>query len=137
MLKHPSYYVFELVSNYARGRALDALVKAPHVETKQFGDVPMLDVSASYDEVSGNGALFIVNRSLTESVATDLLWQDGRKVVMGDAWQLAGADPKAGNTWENRNALTAQPIAAPRASDGQATILLPPLSFTVLTTRDA
>ena len=137
LLKHPSYYVFELVSNYARGRALDALVKAPHVETKQFGDVPMLDVSASYDEVSGNGALFIVNRSLTESVATDLLWQDGRKVVMGDAWQLAGADPKAGNTWENRNALTAQPIAAPRASDGQATLLLPPLSFTVLTTRDA
>lgn len=137
LLKHPSYYVFELVSNHARGQALDALVKAPSVETKQFGNVPMLDVSASYDEASGNGAVFIVNRSLTDSVATDLLWQDGRTVVMGDAWQLAGADPKAGNTWENPNALTARPITAPRAIDGKATIKLPPLSFTVLTTRRA
>jgi len=137
LLKHPSYYVFELVSNHARGQALDALVKAPSVATKQFGDVPMLDVSASYDEASGNGAVFIVNRSLTDSVATDLVWQDGRTVVMGNAWQLAGADPKAGNTWENPNALTAQPITAPRVSDGKATINLPPLSFTVLTTRSA
>ncbi len=137
LLKHPSYYVFELVSNHARGQALDALVKAPSVETKQFGDVPVLDVSASYDEASGNGAVFIVNRSLTDSVATDLVWQDGRTVVMGDAWQLAGADPKAGNTWENPNALTAQPITAPRVIDGKATINLPPLSFTVLTTRSA
>ncbi len=137
LLKHPSYYVFELVSNHARGQALDALVKAPSVATKQFGDVPMLDVSASYDEASGNGAVFIVNRSLTDSVATDLVWQDGRTVVMGNAWQLAGADPKAGNTWENPNALTARPITAPRVSDGKATINLPPLSFTVLTTRSA
>lgn len=137
LLKHPSYYVFELVSNHARGQALDALVKAPGVETKQFGDVPVLDVSASYDEATGNGAVFIVNRSLTDSVATDLIWQDGRSVVMGDAWQLAGTDPKAGNTWENPNALTAKAIAAPRVGDGKATIELPPLSFTVLTTRSA
>jgi len=137
LLKHPSYYVFELVSNHARGQALDVLVKAPRTETKQFGDVPMLDVSASYDPADGSGAIFIVNRSLTESVATDLVWQDGRAVTMGDAWQLAGADPKAGNTWENPNALTAKAIAAPRVADGKATIELPPLSFTVLTTRDA
>jgi alpha-N-arabinofuranosidase len=52
---------------------------------------------------------------------------------MGEAWQLAGSDPKALNTWENRNALTAQPITAPRVVDGKATIQLPPLSFTVLT----
>ena len=137
LLKHPSYYVFELVSNHARGQALDVLVKAPRTETQQFGDVPVLDVSASYDPADGSGAIFIVNRSLTESVATELVWQDGRTVVMGEAWQLAGADPKAGNTWENPNAITAQAIAAPRVSDGNATIQLPPLSFTVLTTRDA
>jgi len=56
---------------------------------------------------------------------------------MEKAWQLAGTDPKAGNTWEDPNALTAQPITAPVVKDGKATIELPPLSFTVLTTRDA
>ena len=137
LLKHPSYYVFELVSNHARGQALDVLVKAPRTETAQFGDVPMLDVSASYDPADGSGAIFVVNRSLTESVVTDLVWQDGRNVTMEKAWQLAGTDPKAGNTWEDPNALTAQPITAPVVKDGKATIQLPPLSFTVLTTRDA
>jgi alpha-N-arabinofuranosidase len=99
--------------------------------------VPVLDVSASYDPATGKEAIFIVNRSLTDSVVTDLLWQDGRAVTMGEAWQLAGSDPKAANTWENPNAITAQPIAAPAVRDGKATIQLPPLSFTVLTTHSA
>jgi len=133
LLKHPSYYVFELVSNHARGLALDALVTAPLVETKKYGAVPVLDVAASYDPASGKEAIFIVNRSLTESVVTEIAWQDGRTVAMEQAWQLAGSDPKALNTWENRTALTTQAIAAPRVVDGKATLQLPPLSFTVLT----
>ena len=136
LLKHPSFYPFMLVSNHARGQALDLLVKAPRVETEKYGDVPVLDVSASYDEATGAGAIFIVNRSLTDSVVTDVVWQDGRRVSMGEAWQLSGADPKATNTWENPNAITAQPIAAPNWRDGKATLQLPPLSFTTLTTQD-
>jgi alpha-N-arabinofuranosidase len=82
-------------------------------------------------------AIFIVNRSQTDSVVTDLLWQDGRAVTMSEAWQLAGSDPKAANTWEHPNAITAKPLAAPAVKDGKATIQLPPLSFTVLTTHSA
>ncbi len=55
LLKFPSYDVFKLFSNNASGHALDVLVKAPQVETKQFDFVPALDVSASYDEATGNG----------------------------------------------------------------------------------
>lgn len=132
LLKHPSFYVFQLVSNYARGQALDVLVKAPHVETKKYGDVPVLDVSASYDEASGEGAIFIVNRSLRENVVTELIWQDGCNPTICEAWQLAGDDPKALNTWENPDHLVARPIASPRMSDGRTTFQLPPLSFTAL-----
>lgn len=137
LLKHPSYYVFELVSNHARGQALDALVKAPQVETKKYGAAPVLDVAASHDAASGTDAIFVVNRSQTDSVVTDIAWQDGRQVTLDKAWQLAGRDPKAMNTWEHRNALTTQPIPAPRVVDGKATIQLPPLSFTVLTAQAA
>src|ERR1041384_8599781 len=63
LLKHPSYYVFKLVSNHARGEALDVLVKAPQIETKQCDAVPALDVSASYEAGTGKGAVFLVNRS--------------------------------------------------------------------------
>ena len=135
ILKHPSYYAFKLVSNYARGEALDALVKAPQVETKQYDAVSMLDVSASYDAETQKGAVFIVNRSEKDSVTTDFVWQDGKTVQIDKAWQLAGSDPKEVNSWEMPDRLVAKAISAPGVEAGRATLTLPPLSFTVLTTQ--
>lgn len=137
LLKHPSYYAFKLVSNLARGDALDVLVTAPLVETKQHGAVPALDVSASFDAETGQGAIFLVNRSLSETVVTDVVWQDGQAVAVDKAWQLAGSDPKEVNTWEAPDQLVARAIAAPTVDEGSATLALPPLSFTVLTTHVA
>ncbi|MAU01986.1 MAG: alpha-N-arabinofuranosidase [Anaerolineaceae bacterium] len=135
LLKQPSYYAFKLVSNLARGEALDVLVKAPAVETKEYGDVPALDVSASYDAQTQQGAIFLVNRGLTDVVTTEVIWQDGKEVKLEQAWQLAGTDPKECNSWEEPNRLVANAIPVPEVVNGRSTISLPPLSFTVLTTR--
>lgn len=135
LLKHPSYYAFELVSNHARGDALDVHVKAPILETKQYGEVPVLDVSASYDAETQRGAIFLVNRSQAESVTTDVIWQDGKAVQVDKAWQLAGSNPKEMNTWDDPHRLVAHTIPVPRITDGYTTLTLPPLSFTVLTTQ--
>jgi alpha-N-arabinofuranosidase len=137
LLKYPSYYVFKLVRNLARGQALDVLVKAPVVETKQFDAVPALDVSASYDDGNQQGAVFLVNRSQMEPVVTDLVWQDEKEVQVDKAWQLAGSDPKGSNSWDEPDRLVANPISAPSAKDGQATLQLPPLSVTAITFRTA
>ena len=137
LLKHPSYYAFKLVSNHARGDALDVLVKAPQVETKQYDAVSALDVSASYDAETGKGAVFIVNRSQTDSVTTDLIWQDGKTVQLDKAWQISGTDPKQVNTWESPDQLVAQPLTTPSVDSDRATVTLPPLSFTVFTTHTA
>ena len=48
------------------------------------------------------GAIFLVNRSLTEAVVADIVWQDGKAVQVDQAWQLAGSDPKEVNSWERR-----------------------------------
>jgi alpha-N-arabinofuranosidase len=133
LLKHPSYYAFKLVSNYARGESLDVLVKAPVLETRQYDVVPVLDVSASYDAETQHGAVFIVNRSQTEPVNTDIVWQDGKTVQVDKVWQLAGSDPKEVNSWETPNRLLANAISTPAIDAGHATLMLPPLSFTVLT----
>jgi alpha-N-arabinofuranosidase len=135
LLKQTSYYPFKLVSNYARGLALDVQVNAPVVDTKKYGPVPMLDVSASHDAENGAGAVFIVNRSQTESVTTELIWQVGVPQTVSQAFQLAGTDVRAANTWDDPNFTTAQPIPAPVIADSKATLELPPLSFTVLTTQ--
>jgi alpha-N-arabinofuranosidase len=96
--------------------------------------VPVLDVSASYDAGKGEGAVFLVNRSQTEAVSTDLIWQDGQALAIDKAWQLAGSDPKEANSWESPEQITAKVIAVPAVENGRATLNLPPLSFTVLTT---
>ena len=134
LLKQPSYYVFKLVSNNARGEALDVLIKAPQAETRQYGAVPVLDVSASYEAELQQGAIFLVNRSLTDSVSTEIIWQDGKTVQVDKAWQLSGSDPKEANHWESPNQIVAKVISVPPVDAGCATITLPPLSFTVLTT---
>jgi alpha-N-arabinofuranosidase len=135
LLKQPSYYAFKLVSNLARGEALDVLVRAPGLETRQYGTVPALDVSASYDDETQQGAVFLVNRSQTEAVVTDVVWQTGETVQIDEAWQLAGSDPKEVNSWDEPNRLTARAISAPAVKDGRVTLNLPPLSFTALSTR--
>ena len=112
--------------------ALDVEVKAPMTPTTRFGDMPSLDVSASYDEAGGKGAVFIVNRSMTESVPVDLRWQDGAPKRITAAHQMAGTDPKAFNSFENPSNIISRQVAAPAVSDGSATLLVPPLSFTAV-----
>jgi alpha-N-arabinofuranosidase len=132
MLRHTSFYPFKLVSNWARGNALDVLVKAPSYENKQFGASPLLDVSASHDPATGQQAIFIVNRSLTESVTTELAWQGASPEGVQEAWQLTGDDPKAENTWERPNAVMPKRLGRLKMAEGTLRLRLPPLSFTAL-----
>jgi alpha-N-arabinofuranosidase len=132
MLKQSIYYPFMLFSRLAAGAALDVSVRAPLYTTAKYGEMPLLDVSASYDEATGASAVFIVNRSQTDSVPVTLRWQDRQPQRLGAAYQLAGTDPKAANSYEQPNRITAVPIAAPALDGRSASLVLPPLSFTVL-----
>ncbi|MCY3779383.1 MAG: alpha-N-arabinofuranosidase [Chloroflexi bacterium] len=132
MLKQAIYYPLLLFSQLARSDSLDVLVESPRYETKQYGDMPLLDVSAAFDASANNNAVFIVNRSLTDSVPVEIRWQDAKPKLFTSAQQLAGDDPKAANSWENPNQLRTQAIQAPRIIDGAAQLSLPPLSFTAL-----
>lgn len=132
LLKHTTYYPFLLFSQLASGRALDVAVKCDTYETDKYGDVPLLDVSASYDEENGTGAIFIVNRSQTESLPLDLHWQDRKPSSIKAVHQVAGTDPKAFNSFENPGNIVSRQVAAPAVSDGIATLVLPPLSFTAI-----
>lgn len=132
LLKHSTYYPIALFSKMASGAALDVNVKAPVYSTKKFGDMPLLDVSSSYDEASQTNAIFIVNRSQNESLPVELHWQDRVPASVVSAYQLSGTDPKAANSFENPNNIVTRPIAVPEIADQSAMLTLPPLSFTVI-----
>jgi alpha-N-arabinofuranosidase len=132
MLLQSTYYPFQLFSNLASGQSLRAVVDAPTTTTSKYGDVPMLDVSASYDAQSGKGAVFVVNRSLTETLHTTLEWRGSAPARVRQIQQLAGSDPKAANTWEQPDLVGLQQIEGMQVEDGSVVVDLPPLSFSVL-----
>lgn len=131
LLKQSIYYPFLLFSRLARGNALDVRLQAPQHETKQFGSVPLLDVSASHNLETGSGALFLVNRSQTEAVPLTLHWQDLQPQGSVHAWQLSGNDPKAVNSFAEPERVMARPLAVDSLQEGSQ-LLLPPLSFTAV-----
>ncbi len=132
LLKQSTYYPFLLFSKLAAGSALDIVVRSPMYQTAKFGDMPLLDVSASYDAANNTNAIFIVNRSQTESVPLELKWQDRAPKSIKAVHQVSGTDPKAANSFENPNLITAVNVAAPSIDGQSATLMLPPLSFTAV-----
>ena len=132
LLKHPTYYPFMLFSQLAAGAALDVEVKAPLYATAKFGDMPLLDVSASYDEATNAHALFIVNRSQTDIQTVELSWQDRAPQRINAVHQLAGNDPKASNSFEHPNCIVPVKVSAPIINGKCTTMTVPPLSFTAI-----
>ncbi len=132
LLKQSIYYPFMLYSRLANGAALDVAVRAPRYETRQFGDMPLLDVSASFNEETGAHAIFMVNRSQQAATPAEILWQDLKPKSIKAVYQIAGNDPKMANTFEAPERIIARRAEAPAVSaDGRADLLLPPLSLTV------
>jgi alpha-L-arabinofuranosidase len=95
--------------------------------------MPLLDVSASYDEEQARGAAFLVNRSLDQALEVEINWQGSAPTQVTGAWQMSGSDPKAANSFENPNVVTSSPISGVTVKDGRITITVPPLSFTTIT----
>jgi len=135
LLKQSIYYPFLLFSRLASGVALDVAVSAPFYSTARFGDMPVVDVAASYDEANQTNAIFIVNRSQTDSLPVELVWQDRVPDHLSAAYQLTGDNPQAANSFENPNRLVAQRVDGPAIEDGRAALTVPPLSFTAIEAR--
>ena len=132
LLKQTIYYPLLHFSQMASGDSLDLLVESPRHETAKYGDMPLLDVSSAHDAATGRNSVFIVNRSLADSLPLELVWQDVAPTRCLSAWQMTGDDPKAHNTWDEPNRIKTLGISAPRIVDGAAQMTLPPLSFTAL-----
>jgi alpha-N-arabinofuranosidase len=133
LLRHPSFWPFKWVSNHARGNALDVLVRSPLYQTKQYGDVPVLDVSASHDPATRTGAVFVVNRSLRDEVVATIVWQGDAPQAVKAGYQLSGDDPRACNTFDKPDTIKPKTLRGLRLNGNTLKLKVPPLSFTALT----
>lgn len=132
MLIQSIYYPFELFSQHARGISLKPIVAGPTYLAGARGEVPMLDVSASYDPQCDSVSVFIVNRSLTEDVEAQVSVGGLRAKPGIGTTVLTGDDPKAHNTWERPDAIRPDTGAASIDVDGKVRLKVPSLGLTVV-----
>ena len=131
MVKQSIYYPFKMMASRARGKALDVYVDVATYSTESTPNIPYIDVSASWDESREQGACFIVNRHLSESITVTIDIADARsglKAVNGEV--VAGTDPKAHNTFDQPNAVVSQPFNGMSGQGQQIVVTVPPLSAT-------
>jgi alpha-N-arabinofuranosidase len=134
LLKQSTWYPFHLFAKYARGVSLSPHVVSPKYVTKKYGDQPLLDASATADPGTGRLSLFVVNRSTTDNLPLEvrLPGLTGGLTQFQEVHQLAGRDPKAANSFDKPDLIVPQALRPVAIQNGAARLLLPPLSFTVL-----
>ncbi|MCM0618784.1 arabinosylfuranosidase ArfA [Nocardioides bruguierae] len=130
--RQTTYFPFALTSRLARGVALQVPVETTRHRTATYGEVDTVDALATHDAETGQGAVFLVNRSTTESCSVEVDVRSLGAVAVLEAHQLHDADPHARNTLEQPERVT---TAAPRVVDlvdGVLTVELPPVSWTAV-----
>ncbi|MDN3482394.1 alpha-N-arabinofuranosidase [Arthrobacter sp. APC 3897] len=130
--RQTTFYPFAITSRLARGTVLDPKIESPLMSTALYGDVPMVDAVATSDEAAGTAAVFLVNRSLTETVTVSIDAGTLGVDTLRSADTLHDDDFSATNTLNNQDRVVPEPNKSARIDNGTVTVTLPPVSWTAL-----
>ncbi|GAA4971292.1 alpha-N-arabinofuranosidase [Kineococcus glutinatus] len=130
-IAHP----FEQVRHLARGQVLRVAGTSDRYETARFGDVDVVDASATHDEESGTVTLFLANRDQEQPARVEVgLRGFGAERVLSATTLHAGEgqDRHTANTADAPAAIAPRALEDVSLVDGTATVVLPPLSWSVV-----
>jgi alpha-N-arabinofuranosidase len=126
-------YPFEQMRRLATGQIVQVVASGDKYDSPTYTDVPVVDAAATYDEATGRTALFVANRSLTESSTLEVdLRGVGATAVVEASTLHAGGDQDRHAT----NRFSHDAVAPRRFDDyvldgGRLKANLPALSWTV------
>ncbi len=126
------FHPFAQVTRYARGDVLRVEVRSPTYPTARYGDVALVDATATHDEETGDISIFAVNRCRTEAIEIELDVHgfDPRGTL--EATSLQHNDPTTRNVAEDAGRVVPRRLDAVDVTEGRLTALLPPVSWNVI-----
>ncbi|HEU4755700.1 MAG TPA: alpha-N-arabinofuranosidase [Agromyces sp.] len=130
--RQTTFFPFSITSRLARGDALELKLDAPTYETRQYGEVPLVDAVATYDAESGRTAVFLVNRSVDEPVTLTVDLSTLGEVSVLETHTLADDDVYAKNTLAGPERVGTRSNDTVRVDGGELTVTLPPVSWTAI-----
>ncbi|QKJ18051.1 arabinosylfuranosidase ArfA [Microbacterium hominis] len=134
--RQTTFFPFALTSALAIGEALTTSVESDTYDTTAYGPVPTIDAVTTHDPATGTVAIFVVNRSLTETTALQFDLGALSNAATGTAQTLSDEDIYAVNTLENPNRVSMRDNDSLILDDGVGSVELPPVSWTVILLED-
>ncbi|PWC07644.1 alpha-N-arabinofuranosidase [Mycetocola zhujimingii] len=130
--RQTTFFPFSVTSRLAKGDVLRPRIDVGTYDTEVYGAAPLVDAVATADAESGTSALFLVNRSQTESieVTVDLASLDATTIA--EAVTLHDDDVYAKNTIDDRERVGLRELDGAVLADGVLTVTLPPVSWSAL-----
>ncbi|WFE27777.1 alpha-N-arabinofuranosidase [Solwaraspora sp. WMMD791] len=127
------FYPFALTARYARGTVLRVeCTSAPTTDTARYGDVPLLDVVATYDDDAGELVVFAVHRGQREPVTVDVDLRAFPGYRLAEQVVLHDPDLYARNTSVEPDRVRPQAVSGAAVDQGRLALALPPVSWTML-----
>ncbi|WP_433087473.1 alpha-N-arabinofuranosidase [Dactylosporangium sp. CA-052675] len=133
--RQTTFFPFALTAQLARGVTLELKLDSPTHDTALHGEVSVVDAVATHDASTGDTAVFMVNRSLTEAVELSVDVSNLGQVAVVDARTLHDDDIHAKNTLDDPQRVGLTPNTSHSLGDGTLRITLPPVSWTAVTLR--
>ena len=130
--KQTTFFPFAITSRLGRGEALRVPIACDHIETERFGTVSAVDAVATRDVDAGSGAVFLVNRSVTDAIEVTIDASALGATGLTEALTLADTDPYAANTKDDPERVELVANTSAVIVDGTITVTLPPVSWSAL-----
>ncbi|MGM1018909.1 MAG: alpha-N-arabinofuranosidase [Actinomycetota bacterium] len=130
--RQTTFFPFSITSRLARGEALELKLDAPTYTTSAYGEVPLVDAVATHDAESGHSAVFLVNRSRTESLTVTVDVAGLGDVSILETHTLADDDVYAKNTLTDPERVSTHPNDSAGIENGALTVTLPPVSWSAI-----
>jgi alpha-N-arabinofuranosidase len=123
------FHPFALTAQYAGSRVLRTEIAGPEVDTAAYGRIPALWSTATYDDETGEVAIFVVNRSETDKVDLEVPLHSSGPLELIEHLGLYDDDRAAVNTADDPDRVVPKPVDGTGISNGICTAALPPASW--------
>jgi len=128
--RQTTFFPFSVTSRLARGEVLRPRIEAGTYTTAVYGEAPLVDAVATAD--AGQSALFLVNRSQTESIDVTVNVSDLNATVITEALTLHDEDVYAKNTLQDQDRVGLKQLEGAVLEEGLLTVTLPPVSWSAV-----
>jgi len=126
------YHPFAQASRLAAGDVLRVAIDVPNYETAAYGDVPVIDAVATWDDANRSGALFIVNRSQTDTIEVRVDLRAFAGVSSAHGTSFHHADFGRTSSADDDSTLMPRPNSTVRLEDGTVGLTIPPISWNTI-----